>query len=84
MPSQNKEGAWFAARTYGHGSGLPMVWQGWVMLAVHIAVILAGLPLAAKNPTIYAIYAVVMALIPMPLYAAKTQGGWKWRWSEED
>ena len=83
MNEPMNDGAWFAPKTYGFGSGPPIAWQGWLMVAAHVAVILAELPMAGKNPAAYAIYAVVMALIPMPVYAAKTRGGWKWRWGKD-
>jgi len=33
---------WFRAKRYGWGWGLPATWQGWVVLAVFIALIVAG------------------------------------------
>ena len=71
---------WFAEKTFGYGAGLPLRWQGWAMMLAHVAVILSGLPLAKTHPFAFALYALVIALIPMPIYAAKTRGGWKWRW----
>lgn len=81
--NNNNDGAWFAAKTYGYGAGLPIVWQGWALMLGHVAVILAGLPLAEKAPSAFVAYALVMGLIPLPLYAAKTRGGWKWRWGKD-
>jgi hypothetical protein len=26
--------------------------------------------------------AFLIALAPMPIYAARTEGGWKWRWGD--
>jgi hypothetical protein len=72
--------AWFAPKRYGYGAGLPIAWQGWVMVAAHVAAILAGLPLAQHWPGWFAAWAVILGLAPLPLYAAKTRGGWKWRW----
>ena len=72
--------AWFAAKTCGYGAGLPLRWQGWAFVAAHLAVIFAGLPMAKTHPAGFAVYAVVMTLIALPIYAAKTVGGWKWRW----
>ncbi len=72
--------AWFAPKSYGLGSGLPIAWQGWAMLAAHIAIILIGLPLAPHHPGYFTAYALAVGLLPLPLYAAKTRGGWRWRW----
>ena len=30
---------WFRPKRRGYGTGLPIAWQGWVMLLVHIALI---------------------------------------------
>ncbi len=83
MDSNKDDRAWFAPKAYGYGSGPPIAWQGWVMMLAHVAVILAGLPLAGRGPFAYVAYALVMGLIPLPLYAAKTRGGWKWRWGKD-
>lgn len=77
------DGAWFAAKTYGYGSGPPIAWQGWAMVAAHIAVVLGGLPLIRESQTAFTVFALVMVVIPLPLYAAKTRGGWKWRWGKD-
>jgi hypothetical protein len=33
---------WFRAKRYGWGWGLPVAWQGWLILAVFLALLLAG------------------------------------------
>ena len=33
---------WFPAKRYGWGWGLPIAWQGWVVLAVFFALVLTG------------------------------------------
>jgi hypothetical protein len=30
---------WFRAKRYGYGAGLPIKWQGWVLMLAHIALI---------------------------------------------
>ncbi|MBK6707636.1 MAG: hypothetical protein IPG54_09180 [Sphingomonadales bacterium] len=75
-----EKGPWFRAKTYGYGAGLPFRWQGWVLLLSHIALI-AGLTLGLGDDSRWMIPAVlVAAFAPLPIYAAKTEGGWKWRW----
>lgn len=34
--------AWFAARRFGYGAGLPIAWQGWVALGLFLAVTLGS------------------------------------------
>lgn len=74
------KGPWFRAKKYGYGSGLPFKKQGWVMLLSHIALI-GGVALALNDqPAILLPVILLIAVIPLPIYAARTEGGWKWRW----
>lgn len=75
---------WFAAKVYGLGSGPPIAWQGWAMIALHVAVIIAiVVPLRAHHVAAL-VCALLLTVAPMPLYAARTRGGWQWRWGRED
>ncbi|APG63475.1 hypothetical protein LPB140_02020 [Sphingorhabdus lutea] len=62
----------------GYGAGLPIAWQGWVFLLLHIMLII-GVVIAIKNPIVQVILVFVVALAPLPIYKARTDGGWKWR-----
>lgn len=70
---------WFAAKSFGYGAGLPITWQGWVMLAAHMALILGLTFLLRWHPVAMTLAVIAIALAPLPLYAAKTEGGWHWR-----
>lgn len=70
---------WFRSKRRGYGTGLPIAWQGWVMLLVHIALITGVTVLLRDRPWMMTIAVVLAALAPMPLYRAKTEGGWRWR-----
>ena len=70
---------WFAPKSFGYGAGLPIAWQGWVMLAAHMALIFGLTFLLRRHPVAMTLAVLVIALAPLPLYAAKTQGGWHWR-----
>jgi hypothetical protein len=70
---------WFRAKRRGYGTGLPIAWQGWVMLAMHIALITGVAVLLGDRPVLLTIAVVLAGLAPMPLYRAKTEGGWRWR-----
>ena len=75
---------WFAPKRYGYGAGLPIAWQGWVFLALHLAVI-AGLAFGLQHrPLALAAAVATAAILPLPIYAAKTDGGWRWRWGSDD
>lgn len=73
------KGPWFRAKRFGYGAGLPFKWQGWVLLASHMALIIGVVMLLADKPLIVVPLILVLALAPMPIYAARTEGGWKWR-----
>ena len=71
---------WFRAKARGYGTGLPIAWQGWVMLAAHVALIMGLVALLRGHPLVVTILVVLAALAPMPLYRKRTEGGWNWRW----
>ena len=75
---------WFDAKRYGYGAGLPIAWQGWVVLLGYIAVIgLAALLLEAKPVAVIAIV-VPATMILLLITARTTRGGWRWRWGQRD
>jgi hypothetical protein len=73
------KGPWFRAKRFGYGAGLPFKWQGWVLLTAHVGV-MVGLAFALQDRTLVMLPLVLIAAFaPMPIYAARTEGGWKWR-----
>jgi hypothetical protein len=73
------KGPWFRAKKFGYGAGLPFKWQGWALLAAHVGVIM-GLAFALQDrPLLMLPLVLIAAFAPMPIYAARTEGGWKWR-----
>ena len=40
---KNKNAYWFPAKTYGWGWGLPLTWQGWLVLAAYGVLIVMGI-----------------------------------------
>jgi len=73
---------WFRAKVRGYGTGLPIAWQGWVMLAMHLALIMGLVTLLRGHPGVLTILVLLAALAPMPLYRARTEGGWHWQWGK--
>lgn len=41
--SEKEHDTWFPAKTYGWGWGFPIKWQGWVVLAVYLVLLLGGI-----------------------------------------
>lgn len=74
------DGAWFLPTRFGFGAGLPIAWQGWMVVAIHVAVLVGGALLLRSQPAATIAWALITGLVPLPLYAAKTRGGWSWRW----
>ncbi len=75
---------WFPAKKFGYGAGLPFKWQGWALLLSHMAVIIGVAFLLKDSPMPFVPLALFIALAPMPIYAAHTEGKWKWRWGDQD
>ena len=75
---------WFRPKSHGFGAGLPIAWQGWAFLAAHGALIAGVAMLLSRHPVALALSALLIGLAPLPLYARKTEGGWRWRWGQAD
>jgi hypothetical protein len=79
-----EKGPWFRAKRFGYGAGLPFKWQGWALLLSHMAVLIGiGVGLA-EQPVLMLPLILIAAFAPMPIYAARTEGGWKWRGGPND
>lgn len=74
-----RKGPWFRAKRRGYGSGLPIVWEGWLFLALHVAMIMGVTAALRGHPVAMTIGVVLAGLAPLPIYRAKTEGGWRWR-----
>jgi hypothetical protein len=75
---------WFAQRRYGIGSGMPIAWQGWAVLAA-FGVLIAPAVLLFGRDDIRRIAIVLPAIAVFLVIAAKTtRGGWHWRWGDDD
>lgn len=56
---------WFPAKRYGWGWGFPCAWQGWAVMAVFAALLVAGAValLPDYNPAAYILYAVFLCVL---------------------
>jgi hypothetical protein len=80
----DQDDAWFAPKRYGYGSGLPIAWQGWALLAGYILAISVASLLIARHPLVYAAIMLAATMLVIAVAAVKTRGGWRWRSGEED
>ena len=77
---------WFAPKRYGYGAGLPISWEGWLVLAVYLLIVCGaafGLPLImpiAESVAAITVIAIVATLVLLVICIRKTRGGWRWRW----
>lgn len=78
-----KDQAWFPAKTYGYGWGLPSRWQGWVVTAVYLLAIFCGMALLPEHPGWYFAHLAVAsgALVGICIWKGEPP---RWQWGEED
>jgi len=75
---------WFAAKRLGVGAGLPIAWQGWVVLGAHLLLMaLAGL-LLRHSAVAFGSVAAALTGVLILITANTTKGGWHWRGGGED
>lgn len=73
---------WFAAKRYGWGWGLPLTWQGWVVLGVFAALLGAGaLLLTPGRGPAFSIYVLVTSAALVLVCYLKGEPP-RWRWGE--
>ena len=72
---------WFPAKAYGWGWGAPATWQGWVVFAGYLLLVLAGVPFI-DSPGRLLWYMVYVALLSLALVAVCWRTGEppRWRW----
>jgi hypothetical protein len=72
---------WFPAKRYGWGWGLPVAWQGWVILIVWVVVVAVGASfLAGRHWAAYAVFMLFMAALLIGVcYAKGERPRWRWR-----
>jgi hypothetical protein len=79
------DGAWFAAKRYGYGAGLPIRWQGWALLLGFLAaILLMARLLAPRHPLIFIAVSLTLTAGLVLVTALHTRGGWRWRWGDRD
>ena len=74
---------WFRPKRYGYGAGLPLKWQGWVLLLLTLAIIWSVVFWFPHRPLLIVAVAVPVAIVSSLIAARTTRGGWRWRWGED-
>lgn len=84
-----EEGYWFEPKSHGYGSGMPVAWQGWVLLTAYIALVVGLAVLAGESNNIALVSAAIAVIVIATVMFAmivrnRTRGGWRWRWGRKD
>jgi len=71
---------WFRAKRYGWGWGLPLTWEGWLVLAAFVALFVAGTWLfGAVSGVVYMAYVVILgALLTAVCWLTGEPPRWRW------
>jgi hypothetical protein len=73
---------WFAAKRYGWGWGLPLCWQGWVVLGVWLVLMIAAaMRLMPAHPLPFLVFTLLMAAL-LGLICELTGEPPHWRWGD--
>jgi uncharacterized membrane protein YhaH (DUF805 family) len=76
---------WFPAKRYGYGWGIPTTWQGWLVLAVYVALTVAGTflfpPQKGLIPYIACVAILTVAFIAVCWLKGETP---RWRWGDDE
>ena len=74
---------WFPAKTYGWGWGPPITWQGWVVLAIYVVLVVVGAVVVNpdRHPTACIVGLTVLSAA-MLVVCYLTGEPLRWRWGE--
>ena len=82
MNGQNK--AWFPAKRYGIGWGFPNCWQGRVVMAAWVLLLVVGTILLRpdRHPVAYVVYDLILTAILLVIVFVKGEPA-RWRWGDD-
>lgn len=68
---------WFAPKQFGYGAAFPISWEGWAVLLVFISGLVGVVVLLDGIARALGVSGLVVSVVAIA--AAKTDGGWRWR-----
>lgn len=74
---------WFYAKRYGYGASLPCSWQGWLVLAGFLGLMIVNALLFEDQPIVFGVITLTLVPIFLVIVWRTTKGGWKWRWGKD-
>ncbi len=82
--SRDPKYIWFPAKTYGWGWGLPCRWQGWVVMAVYLVLVVGGAFFlrAVRNGPVFIAYMTVLTAVLVVICWRKGETP-RWRWGKD-
>jgi hypothetical protein len=85
VPTIDKPKYWFPAKRYGWGWGPPNAWQGWVVLAAYLLLVLGGIPFlhVGVGTIAYIVYVAILTVVLIALCWLKGEPP-RWRWGKRD
>jgi len=78
---QEHKEIWFPAKRYGWGWGLPVAWQGWVVLVLFIGSLSAVtflFPPTRELPLFVILVVIIVALLVAVCFAKGERPTWRW------
>lgn len=76
---------WFPAKRYGWGWGAPRTWQGWLVLATFLGLVIAGAIIVppTTSPIFYVVYIAVLVVLLIGVCWLKGEPP-RWRWGNDE
>ena len=80
----NDPRSWFGVKRYGLGWGLPVRWEGWVVLGGYFALFFGGIHyLAGVNAPALLVYLALLTVALVAIIVAKGERPVRWRWGRK-
>ena len=75
---------WFHAKTYGWGWGLPARWQGWVVLVIYLAAVVATVRMLPGQRGLVVMAMLTVLLIVVVAFTGERPARWRWGRRKDD
>jgi hypothetical protein len=75
---------WFRAKRYGWGWGLPCTWEGWLVLATFVGLIVVGSVLFPPKASLFPYLVYILTVVALLLGVCWLKGEpLRWRWGND-
>jgi len=81
---------WFKQKRYGFGAS-PSSWQGWALTGAYVAVLVGlsawlmdGANANESRTLVFLGLTAVVTILFLGIVWRTTEGGWRWRWGDEE